>query len=326
MPQRKSRFMVGLFVTVGIMLAVVIVVWLGASKYFEEGDLYITYFDESVQGLQADSRVKYRGVDVGKVQRISVASDEKLVEVVVKIDLAGAVEQNIVAQLRAAGITGIVFIELDQRNPQDAILMPPSGMKSVYPVIPSQTSQTKQMLSSVDRIMEKIEQVDLKGISDQVKKTSRAIETFLTDRQMKSIMTNLDSTSANFDRSLRRIDGLLAEGKMEGLLEQARQGLGETRQGIAETRQGIAEMRRLMNDVRDEVASLKAAEIAGRANALLEGLERRTRGMSVDLEETTEDVRQTAESLRLLLDRLRENPSDLIFSRPRNDDPKREDR
>lgn len=269
--------------------------------------------------MQVDSRVKYRGVDVGKVQRIGVASDQKLVEVIVKIDLAGNVGQITVAQLRAAGITGIVFIELDKRNPRDAVLLPPAGVKSAYPVIPSQTSQTKQMLSSADRIMERIEQVDLKGISDQVKQTSRAMETFLDGRQMRNIMENLDSTTATLDRSLRRIDGWLSEEKAEGLLNETRQGIGETRQGIAETR-------RLVADLREEVASLKTGEIAERTNALLAGLDRRTRGMSADMEETTEEVRQAADSLRHLIERLRENPSDLIFSRSRNDDAKREGR
>ena len=323
MPKRKSRFIVGLFVTAGITLGVTAVVWLGASSFLEKGELYVTYFDESVQGLQMDSRVKYRGVDIGKVQWIGVASDQKLVEVVVKIALAGEVGQNVVAQLRAAGITGIVFIELDRRNPRDAVLLPPEGMKSIYPVIPSQTSQTKQMITSADRIMERIEQVDIKGISDQAKQTARAMETFLSDGRMTSIMTNLDSTTATLDKSLRRIDRLLAEGKVEGILEEARQGVGETRQGIGETRQTIAETRRLVTELREEVASLKAGEVVARVNVLLEHLDRRTRGMSMEVEATSEEARQAVESLRQFIEQLKENPSELLFSRPRNDDQER---
>ena len=69
-------------------------------------------------------------------------------------------------------------------------------MKTDYPVIPSQPSQTKQMLSSIDRIMERIDQVDLKGISDQIRQTSRAMETFFTGKEMTNIVRNLDSTTA----------------------------------------------------------------------------------------------------------------------------------
>src|SRR5512140_284702 len=173
MAKRQARFMTGLFVIVGILIGFVAVVWLGASKYFEKGTLYVTYFDESVQGLQVDSEVKYRGVGVGNVKSIGVAPDQKLVEVVIKIALEGDVEHATVTQLRAAGITGIVFVELDQREPDAPVFLPPKEMPTRYTVIPSKSSQTKQMLMGIDQLMQQIAQVDLKGISDQVKATSR---------------------------------------------------------------------------------------------------------------------------------------------------------
>jgi phospholipid/cholesterol/gamma-HCH transport system substrate-binding protein len=320
MARRNSNFMIGLFVTAGVVIGVAAIVWLGASQFFEGGSVYVTYFDESVQGLQVDSRVKYRGVDIGNVKSIGVAPDHKLVEVVMKIDLHGETGQNVVTQLRSLGITGIVFIELDRRNVEDPILTPPSGMETRYPVIASQLSQSKQILTSVDRIMSRIEQVDLHGISDQLKQTSRAVETFLTGKQMTGILAKLDSTAGSLDQGLRRIDRILAEGKVEAVLEEARQGLQESRKTIADVRGTIADTRELVAAVRGEVKNLKASETADRAGRLLEGIDRRTRGMKTDFERTTEDVRQAAEKLNLLLDRLQANPSDLLFSRPPVDD------
>lgn len=316
MAKRQARFMTGLFVIGGGMIGVAAVVWLGASQYFEKGTLYVTYFDESVQGLQVDSRVKYRGVDVGSVQRIDVAPDQRLVEVVIKINLEADIERSTVSQLKAAGITGIVFIELDRRQADNRVFLPPAGMKTLYPVIPSQPSQAKQMFSSVDRIMERIAQVDLKGIADQLKQTSRAMETFLTGAEMKRIMKNLDSSTAGLDRSLLRVDRILAEGKVAGIIEEVERGLGEARQGIGESRQGIAETRRLVAAATAEMEKIKAAETAEKAKSLIEVLDRRTRTMAADLDTTTDEIRQTTESIRMLLDRLRENPSDLLFSRP----------
>ncbi len=324
--------MIGLFVTTGVLIGAAAIVWLGASKYFEAGKLYVTYFDESVQGLQVDSRVKYRGVDIGKVESIGVAPQQRLVEVVMKIDLEGEAERNVVSQLRAAGITGIVFIELDRRNPADSVLLPPSGMKTDYPVIASQLSQSKQLLTSVDRIMSRIEQVDLKGVTDQLTQTSRAIEIFFTGKQMTSFLKNLDSTAESLDHALRRIDRILAEGKVEGVLEEAKLGLQEARQGLQETRQGLQETRKAISEARelvvvfkDEIKNLKAAEIAGKAGRLIEGLDRRTRGIKVDVERTADDIRQAVESLKLLLDRLHANPSDLLFSRPVRENGERGD-
>lgn len=333
MAKRQSRFMVGLFVITGVLIGVAAIVWLGAANYFQKGTRYVTYFDESVQGLQVDSRVKYRGVEVGSVERIGVAPDQRLVEVVVKIDLEGNIEHSIVTQLKAAGITGIVFVELDRRQPDETVFIPPVDMKANYPVIPSQPSQTKQMLSSIDRIMEKVVQIDLKGISDQIRQTSRSIETFLTGKEMTNIVRNLDSTAAGLERSLRRIDRILAEGKAESILStveqglgEARQGIGEARQGIGETREGIAEIRKLLAAIGKEVGDLKAAEIAGKSQSLIEGLDRRTKAIAYDIQSTTDDIRQAVESLRMLIESLRENPSDLLFSEPVRDGRERKEK
>lgn len=325
--------MVGLFVIVGVLIGVTVIVWLGAAKYFQKGARYVTYFDESVQGLQVDSRVKYRGVDVGSVERIGVAPDQRLVEVVVKINLVGDIERGIVTQLKAAGITGIVFVELDRRRPGESVFLPPAGMETSYTIIPSQPSQTKQMLSSVDRIMDRIAQVDLVGVSDQLKATSRAMETFLTGREMVNILKNLDSTTAALDRNLQRIDRILAEGKVDAILSaldhgigdarkgigEAREGLGEARQGIGETREGIAEIRKQIAAIGKEIGDLKTAEIAGKTKNLIEGMDRRTKTVASDIESATDDIRQAVESLRMLIESLRENPSDLLFSRPLRD-------
>lgn len=332
--------MVGLFVIMGVLIGTAVIVWLGAAKYFQKGARYVTYFDESVQGLQIDSRVKYRGVDVGSVERIGVAPDQRLVEVIIKIDLQGDIERSIVTQLKSAGITGIVFVELDRQQQDEPVFIPPAEMKTFYPVIPSQPSQTKQMLSSVDRIMDQINKVDLAGISDQLKRTSRTLETFFTGQEMANIMRNLDKTTATLDRNLQRIDRILADGKADamivaveqgigearqGIVEvrqgigEARQGLGEARQGIGETREGIAQIKTLLVAIGKGVEDLKTAEIAAKSIDLIEGMDRRTKAVTSDIESTTDDIRQAVESLRMLIESLRENPSDLLFSRPVRD-------
>jgi ABC-type transporter Mla subunit MlaD len=231
-----------------------------------------------------------------------------------------------VTQLRAAGITGIVFIELDRRNLDDPVLLPSRGVASPYPVIPSQTSQTRQILSSMDRIMERLEQVDLSGISEQAKHAARAVEGFFTAGRLPQIMANIERVTAGLDDSLKRIDRLLAGEAVGALIDETRQGIGEARQGVAETRQGIAEARRLVAQLGKEIESLSAGEVTQKAAAAIEGIDRRTHRLGRDLGLTTEEFRQMVEALRQLIEELRANPSELLFSRPRTDDQQREER
>ena len=133
MAKKTSSFLVGLFVTLGLVLGTVLIIWVGASRYFEPGNRYATYFDESVQGLQKDSTVKYRGVDVGRVERIRVAPDNHLVEVVMKIDLTEDIRKGMAAELKSAGITGIMFVELARISPGERVSTPKITFATEYP-------------------------------------------------------------------------------------------------------------------------------------------------------------------------------------------------
>ena len=210
-------------------------------------------------------------------------------------------------------------------------------MPTRYTVIPSKSSQTKQMLSGIDQLMTQIGQIDLKGISDQVKATSRAMENFVAGPEINKILKNLDSATVSLGSSLRRIDGILAEGRVQGIIDETKQGLQETRRGIAETRELVATLKDAIVNLKTAELSEKAAALTERAAGLTEraagltdradrfvdGLDRRTRKMAYDIESTTDDIRRAVEHLRALLDRLQQNPSDLIFSKPTGDEGER---
>ena len=202
MSSRSSKFLIGLFVIIGVMMCVVIIIWVGAADLFMKGSTYVTYFDESVQGLQVDSAVKYRGVEIGKVDSIKVAPDYRLIEVAMKIDLSADLQYNTTTQLRTAGITGIVFVELDRLKKSDRTSSPIINFKTVYPVIPSRPSEISRFLSDANVIMQNIKEIDFKGISNQLKNTTKAIETFLAGKQTTNVMANIESTSANLDKSV----------------------------------------------------------------------------------------------------------------------------
>ena len=57
----------GAFVLGGIALAFAVLVWLGAGDWNRKTRTIVTYFDESVQGLEVGAALKFRGVPVGTV-------------------------------------------------------------------------------------------------------------------------------------------------------------------------------------------------------------------------------------------------------------------
>ena len=95
MARQKTNLTIGLFVILGVIMGVVAIIWVGATSYFQKGTTYVSYFDESVQGLQLNSAVKFRGVDVGLVETIRVAPDNRNIGVVMKVNMREELEQKL---------------------------------------------------------------------------------------------------------------------------------------------------------------------------------------------------------------------------------------
>jgi phospholipid/cholesterol/gamma-HCH transport system substrate-binding protein len=295
-------FVVGFFVTVGTIAAVLTILWLGASRYFRQGVKYVTYFDESVQGLQVDSAVKYRGVEVGSVDKILVAPDNRLIEVVIKVDLPKVTERQLVSQLKAAGITGIVFVELDKRDPKKPDRSPKVAFKASYPVIPSQPSDTTRIFSQIEDIYKKIDKIDFEGISNRLKGSLASVETTLANPRINSILANADSVTAGLEKTVQLANQRLEDRRFDEIL--------------VEAKGSVTDARDFIKSVQNEFHAMKLADTAGKANRMAEGLERKTRTISVELEATSENLRRATDTLDQLMERVRTTPSEILFSKP----------
>lgn len=311
MARKTSKFMLGLFVTIGVLIGVVFVIWVGASKYFEKGDIYVTYFDESVQGLQMDSSVKYRGVDIGRVLKIRVAPDYRLVEVVIKIHLKGVIESVVVSQLKSAGITGIVFIELDRKDADEKVLGPKLSFETEYPVIASRPSDIKQIMAGLSDVYDRIQTVDFEGISDRFKGAAKSVDNFFNSRSLNKTFQNLELASASLDSTIQKVDKIIDGGKIDSVLLEAQKGLGETRQ--------------LVTTLKEEIKAMKFAEKSDKAGRLADNLDRRSQRVADNMETVLKAIQRNSDQLGKLLERLQNRPSDLIFSDPSPQDGSREE-
>ena len=303
MSTKKPVLTVGIFIIIGVIIGVSLLIWVGASKYFQKGTIYVTYFDESVQGLQIDSRVKYQGVDVGWVTKIGVAPDYRLVEVTMKIDFKGDLVNDTVAKLEAAGITGIVFVGLERKKPQYANLAPRIEFPTQHPVIPSMPSDIQKIFSVINSTMEKANQIDFKGISDQIKSTTKAIEVFMSDTRMKGIMSNLSKVAADLEVVSGRISNLLDE-------------KGKVNDVLVEAKGAISDARKVISKVDKEIDALKIDDTMGKANRLMDSMAKRAQTITTEIQITSENLRRTSDTLESLIDRLSADPSDIIFSEP----------
>jgi phospholipid/cholesterol/gamma-HCH transport system substrate-binding protein len=291
MAGKTSKFMVGLFVSLGLILGVSAIIWIGATKYFEKGKYYVTYFDESVQGLQLDSNVKYRGVEVGRVMQIAVAPDNRLISVVMKINLKDNLPKNALSQLKTAGITGLVFVELDRRKADEPDQSPKLTFPAEYPVIPSRPSEIAKILAGVNEVVTKFNQMDTRGIFDQLKSTAAEIEIFFKGPKMDTILSNIEITSANLKNISGRMDKLTSKETLDQILTEARDALKGTRL--------------LMASLETELKGMNLRDTMGKMQSI-----------TTEVRSTSENLRQASETLDSFMGRIKDRPSDLLFGKP----------
>lgn len=302
MSTKSSKFLIGLFVIIGMTILAAVIIWVGVAGILTKGSLYSVYFDESVQGLQVDSAIKYRGVEIGKVQKIDVAPDYRLIEVNMKIDLNEDLQNQTIASLKTAGITGIVFIELDRIKAGELANSPKLSFQPDYPVIPSRRSEISQFLADSSVIMHSIKAIDFEGISNQLKNTSHAIEKFVEGKRINHIIANLESTSTNLDQTIARINKTVSEGKVD--------------QAVTETLGILADARKLVGEAKSEINALKLREKSDQTDILLKDIAKKTNTITNDLQDTSDNLRVTSENLQKLSESLSRDPSDLIYTKP----------
>ena len=322
MADQKSKFMVGLFMMAGIAIGLTAIIWLGMSHFFEEGRYYATYFDQSVQGLIVDSPVKYRGVSIGRVDRINVAPDSHLITVVMKIDSGITMQPDMIAQLKVVGITGSMFIEIDRSVAGEMELSPKISFPSQYPVIASKPSEISRIFQGLDDIVHKFNTLNIEKIAQEFTEMLQTVTTSVEELQvdliseqtilaLDNLNKNLDST--RWDRIIQSLDKGTSSipavvDEMNEVIHQVN-ALAQRIDSVIEVNEGtvnssLLEFNETLESSRKFVSN--ASNLAANAEKTLDNLNYQLQGMIILME-------TTAETLNSGMTRITEQPSLLLF-------------
>jgi len=325
MASQRSKMMVGIFVAAGFLIALTAVIWLGMSRFLQEGAYYVTYFDESVQGLSKDSPVKYRGVSIGRVERIDVAPDSELIEVVLKIESGQKLDSGMVSQLKAVGITGSMFVEIDRRDPGKPHRTPDLSFPTEFPVIPSRPSEITMLLTGLDDVINKVRaldvekiserinttlddagrvmaEADIKGVSDEIKNAAAAWAEIADMGKLGPLISSVEQAARTLELTLgkaaagiERLNRVVA--RIEGLVDKSEEPLHRS---LTETARAVGEAGRLMKALSD---------LTGQTHGSISTLTRQLSSAAQNLEKATDDLNRLTEQLA-------EQPSLMIFGDP----------
>ncbi|TAE23980.1 MAG: MCE family protein [Candidatus Kapaibacterium sp.] len=329
-PTRRvsSPFMIGVFVLSGLTALVVLILWLGAAKFFQEYSQFNTYFDTSVQGLEAGQPVKYQGVPVGNIQRLRLAPDGKLIEVTVRINKNVYIADSMRLRIEMASIAGSRYLLLFY--PGDKMLMtahPQLSFRSDYPVLPSAPSSIEELRVSVNEAINNLIALDTRGISTQSVRTLKALSESLENPEIAQIIHNVNVSSKAVGRFVGAADTAKIVGKASNVMNDAQE-VSKNLLLMSTTLVKTAEqLERITANVDREIAQM---QIAKRTDDVVQrydttmltiqnsvvGLTRRADNSVGNLNILIHELKATNRELRKSLRLVNDNPSQLLFAEP----------
>lgn len=336
MSKKISSTLIGGFVVGALALLVIAVIAFGSGQLFRKVKEYVLYFDGTVNGLHVGAPVKFKGVEIGSVKDIRLQLEKDMqvnkIPVIIEIDLKkltsrGAsgviaedreafrkaiVDQSLRAQLRTESmVTGVLYIGFDffPGSPINLVQKPMGDHK--YQEIPTVPTELQQVQDAVTRIIEKLEEIDFKGLMTAVSGTFDGVNKLVNSPQLQSSLKSLEQTMPKVDEALVGIRKLTTtfDGNITTLTQNLQQTSDAARQAMQQ-----AEITIKQTDV-----ALKEAEAA---MINLKGASDPDSPTLYEIRRSLREVSAAARSLRLLTNYIERNPRALIFGKPDNEGTK----
>jgi phospholipid/cholesterol/gamma-HCH transport system substrate-binding protein len=302
--EREANYVaVGVFVLLLTTMGALFVYWYSASREHRDYKRYEIYFDGSVFGLSEGSQVRYLGVDIGRVRSIrldSRAADRVLV--VVDVDATTPVSARTLARLSLQGVTGLLFIDLQQQQPGMTYRRILESVPSQqYPVIRSVRSDFDVFVSSLPDLATRVGELVARATA------------LLSDRNIAAISNlaqNLDRAGATLPATARDAAQLIADLRVTAV--DAREIAAGLRTTMKTAGPDLAAGMQRLRVTADNMAAASA-----RLDALIEENRGDVRGFThetlPELQALVRDTRDAAREFQELARGLRENPSQILY-------------
>lgn len=299
METKVNYSVVGLFVLVLGATFMGVVFWLySGGAHHRDSQKYVAYFDESVSGLGLNSAVRFRGVEVGRTIEIGLAPDQSgRVRVLMKIDSAIPIKEDMLATLKMQGLTGLSAVELSGGSATSQALLKKPG--EAYPVLKTKFSLLKKLDNSVTSLIENMAQTS-ENLND------------LTDAEMRQSIKRMIVNMEN-------VTHLLAEQKPA--LGRVLKNAERTFAASHKTAEEIGKLAQRLNQTAQAVEGMAGA-IGGASRGVqltLEQARQPLRDLSgqtlPEMNALTTELRELAATLKRVGSDLEQHPEMLLFGR-----------
>jgi len=320
MSAKANYFKLGMFIIVAVVLGIAAVLVLGAGRLLQKKYTIETYLDQSVQGIDVGSKVKYRGVAIGQVRRIGFTADRYsnrtagsnehsyvLVEIEVTSlpfatvspdqlaeNLPREVRHGLRTRLTSQGVTGTSYVEIDYLDPAKYPPLP-IDWEPMNPYIPSAPSVFTKIVSSAEDLFTELDNIDFARIANNVELLIVSLDEKVNQLPLGVLGTNAAGLLSDVRETNHRLQKLLDRPEIDSLFKDASSavaGLRRTAESPALTN-SVAQLQKTLRRI-DQLA-------AGKDN---------------DLEVALGNLRVLTENLKELSENAKRFPAQLFFGEP----------
>lgn len=313
-----NHFKIGLFVLLGLAAALATAVAFGANQVERRTLAYYTFFNESVQGLDTGSPVKYRGVTIGNVAAIEIAADRRHVQVAAELDLESirrlgltetasgeasavrfSVPPELRTQLQSQGITGVKFLAIDFFDPETSPL-PELPFPTPPNYIPAAPSLMKNIEDSIVRAAD-----SLPAMGAQISSALNHIDVMLGQLQDENLAERTVATLENMNDMLADLRGTVKGINQAKIPEKAASTLAKMDAAVSRL-DGV--LLRFGGDDGLVASATRATDAFGEVG-------RSANGTTRELDATLREFREALEAVRDVFQSLEKEPDMLIKGR-----------
>ena len=297
---------------------------LGSGRLFRQTRDFVLYFDNSVNGLRVGAPVKFKGVEVGSVKDIRLqlekGAEVNKIPVIIEIDLEKltlrgatpeiavdreafhkAVVEGFRGQLAMESlVTGVLYVALDFFPGTPINFVQQENVNNKYPEIPTLPTSLELAKGAVERILNKLEEVDFKRLIDSLTKTSDGVGQLVkvNSPTVKSILQSVDQAMPQLRGAILDFRTLTATANKNVTNVSA-----DLHQTLTAAHSAIEQIAATMKEAETTIISVRTT-IDPNSPTFYE------------LTKSLREVSGAASSIRLLADSLDRNPQAPILGKP----------
>ncbi len=351
MTRKANFFKLGLFVIIAFVLFAAFLIAFGAGEFMKKELIAETYFDESVQGLDIGSEVRYKGLKIGVVKSITStarvynrASNYILVRFSLDKDsylgqtgktneerIDKAIAKGLRIHLAFKGLTGAAFLETDYSQGMSPPI--PISWRPKYIYIPSRKSRIKRLGDAINQIVENFTHINIVNITTRLDKLLQILNNKAADLDMAKISLQTESLLAEVRKTNKQISRTFGSAKIKKMIDDAQKIFSGFRAIVRNSQQPLDKAMKdfsktahnaevITSDIKTGLSS-KIENFSNEIDTMLKSLNKTSKmletmvWMNTDtINRTLENFVHTSDNLKQLSLELKHYPGRLLFEKP----------